>query len=164
MTPQQLAALKADILANPDLNSHPNTSDGAFAIAAAYSLPAAPDFFIWRTSVAITEIMQNGFAWDRVDNLTVGKARIWEFMTAAGIINPSLSNVRAGFLAVFGVAADLATRQAIFNHCQEKATRGQKLFSTGNGTTATEQGVGPSLTALTSPITYQEVEQARNLP
>ena len=37
LTPQQLATLKADILADPALNAFPNNADGNTAIANAYN-------------------------------------------------------------------------------------------------------------------------------
>lgn len=164
LTTQQLQTLKAAIIADNTLNAFPNNADGAFGVAALLNQPADPAFYVWRTSVGITEIMQNGFAWDRVDNLTVGKARIWEFMTAVGTVNPSLPNVRAGFIAVFTTAGDLATRQAIFNHSQRTATKFEKLFAAGAGTTTTDQGVGPATMAVEGPLSYQDVDTARNLP
>lgn len=163
LTAAQQATLKADILADQVLSAFPNNSDGAFAIAAIYNAVASPDFYIWRTSVPVVEIMQNGFDWTRVDNLTVGKARIWEFMTSAGILNPSQPNVRAGFEACFSVeAGDQSTRQAIYNHCQRLATRAEKLFSTGTGTAATHHGLGPATSTLDGLLSYQDVQDARN--
>lgn len=162
LTPAQLATLKTAIINDPTLDSFPHTPDGAFAIAAALNLDAAPDFWVWRSTVAVTEIMQNGFGWDRVDNLTVGKARIWEFMTAAGTLNPSQPNVRAGFLACFSVAADLATRQAIFSHCVRKASRFEKVYATGTGAASDDQGVGPGTAVVLGPLAYQDVMIARD--
>lgn len=161
MTPQQLAAIKADILADPVLNAFPNNADGAFAIAIEYNKPATPDFYVWRTSVQVDEIMQNGFDWTRVDNLTVGKARIWDWMMRTGVLNPSRANVRAGVVATFNVAADLNTRQAVFNHCQRLATRIEKLFATGAGTASTDQGAGPATMGFEGPVFYQDIEAAR---
>lgn len=162
MTPAQLATLKAHIDASGDLNAFPNDSDGAFGIAALLNQPASPAFYVWRTSVPIDEIMQNGFDWTRVDNLTVGKARIWDWMMRTALLNPSRANVRAGVLAVFGTAGDLATRLATFTHCQRTATRIEKLFATGAGTTTTEQGVGPAVMAFEGNVSYQDVDVARN--
>lgn len=164
LTSAQLLALKAAIAADPVLSAKPNTADGAFDIAAAMNLAAAPDFFVWRTAVPVDEIMQNGFDWTRVDNLTVGKARIWDWMMRTGTLNPSRANVRAGINATFNVAADQATRLAAFTHCQRLATRAEKLFATGAGTTTTDLGVGPALMTFEGALGYQEVETARNLP
>lgn len=162
LTPAQLATLKADIAANPDLASQPMNSDGDFEIARLLNLDATPTFFAWRSAVPMDEIMQNGFDWTRVDNLTVGKARIWDWMRGTGTINPSQANVRAGILAVFGTAGDLSMRQSIFGHCQRPATRLEKLLAvSGNGTTVTEGGIGPATLGYEGSISYQQVAQAR---
>jgi len=163
LTQSQLATLKAAIIGDPELSAFPNNADGAFAIAAFLNLPAVPDFYVWRTSVGITEIMQNGFDWTRVDNLTVGKARIWEFMTAAGTVNPSQPNVRAGFEACFSVeAGDQSTRQAIYNHSQRLATRMERLFATGIGAPSTDHGVGPGTLVYEGQVSFSDVSDARN--
>ena len=162
LTTQQKQTLKAAIDADPALASLPNNSDGAFAIAAILNQTASPAYYVWRTEIQIDEVMQNGFDWTRVDNLTVGKARIWDWMMTTGTLVPSRSNVRAGVLAVFGTAGDLATRLAIFTHFQRAATRFEKIFAAGTGTAATEQGTGPSTMMLESPVSYQDVEEARN--
>jgi hypothetical protein len=162
LTAPQLATLKAAILADPVLSAFPNNDDGHFGVAAELNKDASPVFFVWRTSITSLEIMQNGFDWARVDNLTVGKARIWDWMMRTGTLNPSLANVRAGVLAVFGVAADLATRQAVFNHFQRPASRFEQLYASGSGATSTDQGIGPATLGLEGPIGYQDVSSARN--
>lgn len=162
LTPEQKTTLKAHIDASGDLNTFPNNSDGNFAIAALLNLAASPAFYAWKSSVEVTEIMQNGFDWTRVDNLTVGKARIFEWMMATSMLHPNQANVRAGVLAAFGVSADLATRQAIFGHCQRTASRIEKLLATGTGTSSTDQGVGPATMGFEGPIDFNDVEAARN--
>ncbi len=164
LMPEQYATLKANILATPELADQPMNADGHFAIRAYYTQVASPDYFVFRTTVPVTEIMRNGFDWTRIDNLTVGKARIWEFMTIAGSIDPSQANVRAGILATFGTAGDLAMRTAIFAHCQRKANRGEKLLATGAGTTISEQGIGPASMTFEGTFSLQDIEIARNLP
>lgn len=161
LTPAQLATLKADILASPDLSSFPSTTDGAFAIALAYNQPAAPDWWVWKSSVSEAAIFADAsFDWTRVDNLSVGKARIWEWMFRNNVVNPSMANIQAGIAAVWvGTSADLAVRAAVLGQCRRLATRGEKLFSTGTGTTAS-----PATTSLAGPITGQDVDAARNLP
>lgn len=164
MTPSQLVALKADILADPTLAAQAGSPDGRFAIAAAYNLPAFPAWYVWRTAVTEAEIFNNGMDWARVDNLSVGKARIWEWMFKFGSINPGKPNVRAGIEAVWvGTAADLAVRAAVYGHCKSNATRGQKLFSTGTGTTESpaslQAGIGGDFT-----VTFNDVDAALNMP
>lgn len=167
LTPQQLATLKTAIDADPVLAAKPLNSDGYFEIAQALNSElASPDFWVWKSLVSQDEIMQNGFDWVRVDNLSVGKARIWEWMfdNASATINPSKANVRAGIAEVWkGTAADNAVRQAVFNHCQRLATRAQTLFAAGPGTTTSVDGVGPATMAVEA-ITMADVEAARALP
>lgn len=164
LTDAQKLTLKAHIAASPDLNSIPNSTDGAFEIARLLNEPASPDFWVWRTAVAQDEITQNGFDWVRVDNLSVGKARIWEWLfdNTARTFNPSKANVRAGIMECWkGTAADLAVQAAVFGHCQRKATRAEKLFATGTGTSVVN-GTGPATMAVEGTISAQDVESARN--
>jgi len=162
LTNPQKQTLKAAIEADNTLNSFPNTPDGNFAIAAALNEVATPTFYVWRGEAAVNEIMQNGFDWVRVDNLSVGKSRIWDWMTRVGTIHPSQANVRAGVLACFSAAGDAAMRSAIFGHFQRPATRAEKLFATGTGTSSNDQAVGPATMALEGSLTYDDVAEARN--
>lgn len=154
MTPQQLAALKADILLDPALSAKPMNSDGAFDIAVAYNLPASPQFVVWKTNVPASEIMSNGFVWTAVDALTVGKARIWDWMTRYGSINPSKANVRQGLSDCFGAGSAMQT--AIAPHLKRDATRAERLFATGTGSTGS-----PGTLVFEGTLSYQDVEAAR---
>lgn len=166
LTAPQLATLKAAIDGDPVLAAKPLNSDGYFDIAQILNGQlATPDFFVWRSSVTQDTIMQNGFDWVRVDNLSVGKARIWEWLfdNAAAAINPSKANVRSGIAETWkGTAADNAVRFVVFGHCQAKATRAQKLFAVGAGTTTDQDGAGPATMAVEA-ITMADVEAARAL-
>lgn len=167
LTQQQLSALKAEIDADPVLAAKPLNSDGYFDIAAVLNAQlATPDFYVWRSLVSQDEIMQNGFDWVRVDNLSVGKARIWDWLfdNAATAINPSKANVRAGIAETWkGTAADNAVRLAVFQHCQQRATRAQKLFAAGAGNGTDQDGVGPATMAVEA-VSMSDVEAARALP
>jgi len=158
LTPEQLAALKADIAADPAFASVPHNSDGAYGIAAAYSLDAAPTFTVWKTSVDPGEIMRNGMDWTRVDNLSVGKSRIWEWMTKLGTFDASKINIRAGIDATWvGTTADLAVRAMVYEHCKRSATRAEKLFATGTGSDAS-----PAVMGYEGSLQYQDVLAAWN--
>lgn len=159
LTTSQQATLKAFIANDPILNAQPLNSDGAYAIAAAINQDATPAFIVWRTSVDTDEVMRNGMDWTRVDNLNVGKARIWEWMTKPGSFNPSKANVRAGIDATWvGTTPDLAVRAAVYAHCKRNASVVEKLLVTsGSGTDAT-----PAVMGFEGPISYQDVEAARN--
>lgn len=158
LTPAQQATLKADILADPAFAKIPLTGDGAWAIATEYNKVSAPAFYVWRTNVQADEIMRNGMDWTQVDNLSVGKARIWDWMTKLGTINAAKPNIRAGIDACWtGTAPMLAVRTAIYLHLNRAATRFEKLFATGAGTTVT-----PAVMTIEGDVSYQDVELARN--
>jgi hypothetical protein len=161
MTNDQLQTLRAAIDADPALAAIPNTHDGAYDIAQAFNLPSNPAIIVWRTSVSQDEIMQNGFDWVRVDNLAVGKARIWDWMFSneERVINPSKINVRAGIDEVWkGTAADLAVRAAVYVHCKRVATRLEALFAEGTGTSES-----PATMTIEDSISYLDVVHARAL-
>lgn len=153
------AVLKAAILADPVLSAFPAGSDGSYAIAAELNKAAVPEVIVWRTSVAVEDIMRNGMDWTRVDNLTVGKARIWDWLSRLGSFNPAKINIRSGIDAAWvGTAADLAVRAMIYTHCKRAATVVEAMFSSGGaGTTA-----APTTMTFEGAITWQVVDAARS--
>lgn len=158
LTSAQNQALAAYITADPVLSAYPHTGDGAWEIAVKLNAPATPDFIVWRTSVSQDEIMQNGFDWTRVNNLSVGSARCWEWLfdNTSSSINPSKASVRAGIDEVWkGTAADLAVRAAVYVHCKRKASVAEKLFATGTGTDA-----APALLVYEGALAYTDVTAA----
>lgn len=160
LTIPQLQTLKAAIDADPAFAGIPNSTDGNLTIAAAFNVTASPAFTVWKTSVTRKEILQNGFDWTRLDNLSVGKARIWSDIFVDGALNPSKDNVRAGIEAVWvGTAQDLAVRAAVYVHCKRLAKRGERLFATGTGSDA-----APGVLVVEGNISAVDVESARNLP
>lgn len=140
ITLSQIATLKAACLADTVACKplHDAANDEALA---AYFNADTSTFIVWKTNVTKEDLTQNdAFDWTRVDNLSVGKARIWTemFDNQARAINPSKANVRAGIAATWvGTAADLAVRAAIVTQCQRSATRAEKILATGTGTAAT---------------------------
>lgn len=162
LTTEQLVVLKNAIQADPAFAPFLAVGDDG-SIAAAFNVKASPVFYVYRDSVSQDEIMGNGFDWVRVDNLSVGKARIWEWLFANDnrSINPSKPNVRAGIVECWkGTAADVAVRTSVFSHCQREATRGEKLFATGNGTSIDENGNGPGVAVFSGEITPYHVAKA----
>lgn len=140
----QLPALKAAIEAETDPAFVSLRQQGATGLMAEW-LNGPSSKIVWRTSVTQDEIMSNGFDWVRVDNLSVGKARIWEWLFAneASSFNPSKANVRAGIDEVWkGTAADLAVRAAVYVHCKRPATRAEAVYATGTGTTENPATLG----------------------
>lgn len=132
---------------------------------------ANPLFRVYRTVVPVSEVMQNGFDWTRVDNLSVGKARIWEWMTTAKKVNdefvldPSKPNNRNGINEAWkGTQADLDVRAVVYTHCWRAATVAEKLFATGAGTAPNATGDGPGTMAIGAEgdVTLQNVIDAAN--
>ena len=136
MTPTQITALRAKVFLDPTASAFFPNRDSA-GLRAYLNADAVPAYVVWRTSVGQDEIMLNGFDWARVDNLSVGKARIWEWLFDNSIksINPSKLNVRAGIDQCWqGTASDLAVRAVIYTHCKRSARVAEKMLATGTGT------------------------------
>lgn len=136
LTTQQFNTLKAVIVAEPTLQSALN--NGADYIVQAWcNSIATPSFIVWKTLVTEKEIVtDDAFDWTRVDNLSVGKSRIWEWLFRFGNIDPSSVNVRLGIDATWvGTAADLAVIASVYTHCKRPTTNAEKVLATGTGTT-----------------------------
>ena len=177
LTTSQLATLRADIIADGTLNAQPNNSDGNSVIAAAYNLNAVPDFWVWRTSVPKSEMTNSvsvdatTFSWTGTGFITrsVGERDAWrELFGEGGVCNPSLANVRQAFSDIFSgaTAPAPANRTHLTTVARRKATRGEKLFATGTGSTAS-----PGLLNVVAAgaigfsegqLTYSDVGQARS--
>lgn len=163
LTDTQQQTLKTAILAQPELAQL--VEDKVYSAIADWLNAQDPaNWTVWKTAVHQDEIMQNGFDWVQVDNLTVGKARIWEWMfdNERNAINPSKLNVRAGIDEAWkGTAAMLAVRAQVYTHCKRLASRLEKLFSTGTGSDAVPATLGTGLdTYIEGEISVVEVQTA----
>jgi hypothetical protein len=164
LSPAQLATLKADILANGDLNANPNTSDGNVAVAALYNAPASPAWTAWKTNVPIGDVGKNINGAELAGLSSLNNTRIQTLcIMLAGGVNPSLSDQRFFWDDIFSGASGTVTRPQLLALWKRTASRVQKLFSTGTGSNAV-----PATLALNIPdgflISASEVETARNLP
>jgi hypothetical protein len=166
LTPAQLVMLRVDILADSNLNALPNNSDGAFDIANAYNLSALPDFWVWRTRVTQLEIVATTtddgtvWSWPAFIARSQGERDGWHEMFAdGGYVNASLPNVRQGFADIFSGSANNAPAQRTHLTAigRRRATRIEKLFATGTGSTAS-----PATMGFEGPLNYQDVLTARN--
>ena len=169
LTPAQLATLKADIAANGDLNVHPNTPDGNAAVAALYNAAATPDFWVWRTSIFESEITRTttadgtSWSWPAYIIRSQGERDAWArlFMGGASGMNPSLANVRQGLQDIFsgpnsgGTLGAPAQRTHLLAVSRRLAKRGEKLFATGTGSTAS-----PAVMVLEGNVTAADVLNA----
>jgi hypothetical protein len=144
LSPEQSLIVKNYVDNDPTLSAIPHNIDGAFQLVGALA-GSSGGFIVWRTSVTQDEIMQNGFDWTRVDNLSIGKSRIWEwlFKNSSTSFNPAKPNVRAGIEATWvGTAADLAVRASVYSHCKREANLLEKLLATGAGSDAVPATMG----------------------
>lgn len=159
LTNEQLDTIKAWIVANvPNATEH--------TAQAALNATAAPAFKVYLTEVPRKAILENGFDWTRLDNLSVGKARIWSDIFVDGKFNPSKANVRAGINAVWvGTAPDLAVRAVVYGHCCRDASNFEKLLKVaGAGTAPDQNGDGPATMGVVGPISLDDVIAAMNRP
>lgn len=154
LTTAQLQTVKAWVIANASSVFWQSTAN-------LMNVLASPAFIAWKTSVPMSEVMLNGFNWTRVDNLSVGKARIWEWIKDAKedhTFDPSKANIRAGIDAVWvGTQADLDVRAAVYVHCKRSATVAEKVLATGTGSDAV-----PATMGAEGLITEQNLVDAAN--
>lgn len=189
LTTAQLATLKADLEANTntvqvitgfDANGEPIVAavqikdvvkNGANAVVVAgwYNVTRTPAYKVYRSFVPMSEVMGNNFDWTRVDNLSAGKSRIWEWMggayTSQGVqgLSPSKAQCRSGINTVWvGTAADLAVRAAVYTHCYRDCTRGERLFlnPAGTGNVPDASGDGPGTMEVEGNLLGQDIEAA----
>lgn len=155
MTPSQLSAIKAAIVADPVLNAKPNNSDGAFDIALALNLLAVPDYIVWRSDVP-TKDCKKAMVWTEYIGRSAGEREAWVFMLSNGILNTADVNVRQGIQDIFSGAGGVGSRTALVAIAKRKATRAEKALATGTGTDAT-----PATMTFEGSLSYQDVELAR---
>jgi hypothetical protein len=139
LTAAQETTLAAAIKANADCAAWlPTRIDSE--IAAYYN--GASTFVVWRSSIPVEEYRE-AIVWTEVDALTTGsKYRIWEWMTGDFTlpIEPSKANVRAGLADCW--ASNTTTRANLLAIAKRNATKAERLFVTGTGTTATPGTLG----------------------
>ena len=168
MTPAQLVTFKNDIAADGTLNALSRTEDSATVIAAAYNAAASPDYWVWRTSVtkneyvSATSVDSTTFNWTGTGFIarSAGEQAAWrELFNGANACNPSLANVRQAFTDIFSgaTAPAPANRTHLAAISRRKASRAEKLFATGAGSTA-----APSLMGVEGVLTVQDVVAAWN--
>lgn len=183
MTPAQLATLKADILANPDLASQPLTNLGSIAIRDLYNTASTTD--VWRTEAPVKDIY-DAIDWskftpaDAADGTAIYTNRVLLIQTkqmnlqsmlqGRATVDASKANVRAGLrdavialpagAAGASVAAGGASGVTVLTALTRKATRFEKLFSTSTATTGT---VTANLLVLEGSVSSDDIQTAREM-
>jgi len=181
MTPGQLATLKAYILADPVMAAKPMTSGGSLEIASLLNTAASPAYNVWRSTTTASDIL-DAITWanltpvDTPDgtatytnrvlvcqakqmNLQIllqGRESLATGRTSVrGGLSDALQNVPAGAAGALldaGWAGGGKVKAAI----TRAASVVEKVFATGNGTSAT-----PSLLGFEGPISTDDVQAAR---
>ena len=183
LTVSQLATLRADINADGALSIIPNNGDGNQLIADAYNALAIPDFFVWMTNVSVQTVLDS-ITWanytpvDVADSTAIYTNRLLliqtkqmnlqTMLTGRDIIDSSKANVRAGLRDAVvalpsgtggaSLSAGGASGATVLSACLRKATRAEKLFSSGPVTTGSTTG---NILVFEGKLTYQNVSDAR---
>jgi hypothetical protein len=180
LTQAQLVTLKADIAADSVLNAKPMSNAGADEIVAAYNAAASPDYYVWKPSVPAEDIF-NAVDWAKLTPAgAVGTDAAWTnralacqgkqfnlqtILSGRATVSSDKANIRAAIQdALTGVPskADGTTQPAGWTAVEaimkRLATRAEKLFATGTGTSVT-----PSLLAFAGNVTQNDVTTAREM-
>lgn len=146
-TEADYTALKTDItVTNQAEFSTAVSSNNDGAIANAYNATKAPDFWVWRTSLREQEIYEASvggvsWSWATYKAQTVQDRDSWSRMFAPGVVNPSLTNTRDGWAAIFGGQGASATQvNYLLALAKRTARRIEALLivpTGGNGASAT---------------------------
>lgn len=156
LTSAQLATLRSHITASADLNVLPNNEDGAFEIARLMNLAASPSYTVWRTD-APRENIANAVVWtEYIANTSAAERDAFREIVNQDKINFALPNIVQGFQDIFSGATKATSRQAVLNAGKRAATRGEKLYATGTGSSGS-----PGTMAFEGAITVQDVLAAR---
>ena len=175
-TDAQLPALKAAIVADPQLNAYPNTGDGNFALAECLSRlttlactpwpgqqadPAGPVFVVWRSRVQIDEVGDNINAAELAGLSTLNATRLQTLVALSNAgINPSIANRRTFFDDIFSGAGGVNTRAALLILWKRPTNRVEAFLKAGG----TGSDASPATLGFEGATNYQRVEAARNLP
>lgn len=154
----QLAVLKTDILANPAFTGW-DLARSAQEIASWYNGIANPAFIVWRTSIPSDDLYDSIFQSSgglQLDALTASK-RDSLFKMIERDLDASIPESRANIDDYCGSQNNLKT--AMLAVQKRSATKAEKLFATGTGSTAV-----PATMAFEGDLTYQQVEAALALP
>lgn len=181
MTPSQLATLKAAILADPVLAAKPMTSGGALEIAGILNAAASPAYYVWRSSTPAPDIL-DAIIWasltlaDAPDGTTAYTNRVLACQakqmnvqillqgrdslatgrnSVRGGLSDALQNVPAGTGGAF-LDAGWAGANKVKAAITRQASVVEKLFATGNGTTATPSNLG-----YEGPVSSDDIQAAR---
>ena len=142
----QLATLKTHITSNGDTNAL-YVAGNLAGLADLLNAPASPDYWVWRTRVTKDELVGSvsidgtTFSWTGAGYITRSQGErdaLSTLFDSTGAVNPSIASVRQAFVDIFSGATSPApeNRTHLATVSRRKATRTEKLYAVGSGTTA----------------------------
>lgn len=154
LTTAQMTALRALADADPTAVALMQAGDD-IGLAAWFNTTTT--CIVWRNDVSIAEA--NGVVvWNEVDGLTVGRARIWDWMRQLEILDARNANIRDGLNNAFTGAGAAGTRTALLALIKRSGTRAEKQLSSGSCSDAS-----PSVMTFVGAIGYAEASLIRAL-
>lgn len=158
MNKEQLAILKADILAatdQPTVDARLIRDD--VTLATLYNAQASPLFWVWRSTLTAEQAraaIAGGEGLSQLDNLTAGKrdALLWLFQ---GTTQPASAAQRDAIQNLCGTQNLL--KAAITAAQKRTVTRAERLYATGTGTEAT-----PGVSGWEGTVTHMDISDALN--
>ena len=137
LTPAQLLTLKAAIAAETDAGFVVNRVAGNTGLMAEF-YNTASTFIVYKTSATNDEIgdAMNGTEVAGLSSLSMQRLQLLANYSGS-TQNPSRVDRRAAFDAAFSGAGGAITRVSLAALWKRAAKRGERLFATGTGTTAT---------------------------
>ncbi len=153
LSSSQMATLKATCTADQTCAALATAADDV-GLAAWFNAADPSACVVWRSDVRIEEA-NSAMVWTEIDAMTVGKARIWEWMSKLGTLDARSANIRQGLSDAFSSAT--STRTALIVLAKRTATRAEKVLSSGACTTA-----NPSITTFVGSVTYAQASLIRS--
>jgi hypothetical protein len=160
LTTAQLATLKTAILAETDATFVGYRTNGQTTLMADwYNAPSNPSFIVYRRSVSTDEVGKtvNYVAVEALTDLNRGRIDTFYVMNPLSF-SPERSDIRTFWANVFSGALGgqgQATRDALEALWRRTATRGERLYATGTGTT-----VAPGALVFEGAITDADITAA----
>lgn len=162
LTSAQKLTLKNAILAEPAVAAFVAAGDDG-SIAAYYNESDSPAYWVWRTNVSLTEVTDlpsqdaTVFSWTALIARSVQEILVWQDMFKNGYVNPSKDNIRQGFADIFSGNQNSAPAQRthLLTVARRLATRAERLFATGTGSTGS-----PGTMAVEGNLTPSDVGYA----
>lgn len=144
MTPAQLTTFKAAILANTGVAAE-RTGNNHIAIAAHYNAPGTG--VVYRPVITAAEL-NTAVVWTEYATLTAVLQNCYQAMIAAGSVDGTNANIRAGFASIFAGTGAAATRANLIALAQRVPTKAEMIFTTSSICSAFSLIVTPNHVAL----------------